>query len=159
MQAFKLIEVREDFLMKVRRFGLDDQNQRVEVTEAKGGEPCRDGFRRAQPGEKIILASYCPFSQVNPYKEYGPIFIFAEAQPKPKFSIDSHGDYFQKGAPVVIRGYSKDQRIVDASLTELDDLRLNVERTFLQEDVLFVLIRFAAFGCYALRIDREEAFY
>ena len=76
---FQLLPLRQDFLHKARVEGLDDQGQPVRrYHSTEGGEPCRDVLRRARPGEEVILASYCPYEQDGPYKEYGPIFILAE---------------------------------------------------------------------------------
>src|SRR6266852_6401185 len=66
------------FLNRVRIEGLDDLGQAVKHVEAEGGEPCRDVLRRAQPGEKLILASFTPFTKPGPYHEYGPVFVLAE---------------------------------------------------------------------------------
>jgi len=74
----------QDFLSRVRERGLDDQMQPVRrYVSTEGGEPCRDVLRRARPGEAVILASYCPFTQAGPYKEFGPVFVLAQASDEP----------------------------------------------------------------------------
>src|SRR5260370_38279661 len=66
------------FLDRARTEGLDDLGQQVKRMRARGGEPCRDVLRRADPGEELILASFTPFIKPGPYKEYGPIFVLAQ---------------------------------------------------------------------------------
>lgn len=61
---YKILPVRDDFLARARSEGIDDLGQPVERMFATGGEPCRDSFRRAEAGEALILASYCPFQHM-----------------------------------------------------------------------------------------------
>jgi hypothetical protein len=152
--AIRIVPIAERFLQRVRD-GLDDLGQPVEHHVAQGGEPLRDCLRRAEPGEAIVLASYCPFTVAGPYKEYGPVFVSASLGPQPTPAVlpfDGRQPYL--GANFVLRAYSQDERIVDARLSSpaaaLDDL----EDFFARTDVSFVLARFAAYGCYALRIER-----
>ncbi|TQV84915.1 DUF1203 domain-containing protein [Aliikangiella coralliicola] len=156
---FKIIPIRPDFLLKVRNAGIDDQNQPIEKMIAQGGEPCRDVLRRALPGEEIILASYCPFTRPGPYKEYGAVFVLAEQSSEvPDFNrlplpSGSETDYL--GDTFVVRAYSEDERIVDASLSMAGDAQKVIEQFFSNEEVHFILVRFAAYGCYAFRIERD----
>lgn len=151
--------IRNDFLQKVRTTGLDDLDQAIEYHVAQGGEPCRDVFRRAVAGERLILASYCPFSVVGPYKEYGPIFVLAKESVE---ELDlqhisccadiTEQTYLQ--AHFVLRAYSTQERIVDACISNPDQAESDLERLFSHPEVAFILIRFAAYGCYAARINR-----
>lgn len=156
---FHVAPIREDFLKKVRETGLDDQGQPVQKMIAEGGEPCRDVLRRANPGEALILASYCPFEQVGPYREYGPVFVLAEASNEPvDYSLlpmpqGQETDYFQ--ADFVLRAYGHQEQIVDATLSSADQAEGTLQRFFASDEVDFVLARFAAYGCYALRMERS----
>jgi hypothetical protein len=152
---YTITPLRADFLRRARNEGIDDLGQPVERLVAAGGEPCRDALRRAEAGEALILASYCPFALAGPYREYGPVFILAQpdqhgpmttalplAGPRPYL-----GDLF------VLRAYSGAERIVAAVLANADDTSAQLQRLFAHDAVAFVLVRFAAYGCYALRID------
>lgn len=156
---FNIVPVRQDFLVKARTLGLDDQGQAVEHLTAKGGEPCRDAFRRARPGEALILASYCPFAHAGPYREYGPVFILAQADAlaAPPAILPVAGEQPYLGASFVLRAYSHDERIVDAVITPPADAAGHLERLFANCDPAFVLARFPAYGCYALKIIRRDA--
>jgi hypothetical protein len=146
--------LRSDFLAKVREQGIDDLGQPVERLTAAGGEPCRDVFRRARAGEALILASYCPFERVGPYREYGPVFVLAEgdaAVPPAVLPVDGELPYL--GASFVLRAYSADERIVDAVLTTPAEAGAQLEGLFARHKPAFVLARFPTYGCYALRID------
>lgn len=157
---FTVTPIREEFLSKVRQTGLDDQNQPVRHSVADGGEPCRDVLRRARPGERIVLASYCPFSRPGPYREYGPVFILA--QPEENQNAKKHlpmptgdaGDYLKANTPVVLRAYSAVENIVTAGLVRPEQVETELVAFFARSEIEFILLRFAAYGCYALRFDR-----
>lgn len=153
----RIVPLREDFLVKVRKDGLDDQNQPVERFAAEGGEPCRDVLRRASPGEGLVLASYCPFSRPGPYKEYGPVFVLAEPSGE---VVDLHALPLPRGAATdylgeqfVLRGYDARERIVDAMLSTPRTCERDLARLLEAPRVAFVLVRFAAYGCYGCRIE------
>jgi len=136
-----------DFLARARA-GLDDLSQPVEAHIALGGEPLRDCLRRAAPGEAILLASYCPFKLAGPYREYGPVFI--AAAPQALTALDPA----YLGASFVLRAYSSKERIVDARLSGPMSSDTDLRELFAMTEVEFVLVRFAAYGCMALRIER-----
>ncbi len=157
MQKIKILPLRDDFLSRARNQGFDDLGQPVERMFATGGEPCRDSFRRAEPGEELILASYCPFQHAGPYREYGPVFILAQGEGSvtPPSSLPLNGAKPYLGASFVLRAYSKSERIVDALLSTPLEAAGHLQRLFEDRGTEFVLARFAAYGCYALRIGRN----
>jgi uncharacterized protein DUF1203 len=141
------------FLTRVRTEGIDDLGQSVKHVEAEGGEPCRDVLRRAKPGEKLILASFTPFSKPGPYKEYGPIFILAgnSAEPVRLDSLPLNG-YLRE--QFVVRAYSEKEEILDAVLVQSGDVHATVDRFLASRDTAFLHVRFPTYGCFACRIDR-----
>lgn len=150
----RLVPIAPRFLQRVRD-GIDDLGQTIEHHVALGGEPLRDCLRRAVPGEAIVLASYCPFTVAGPYKEYGPVFVSAAARElaaPPALSFDGEQPYL--GASFVLRAYSAQERIVDARLSSPSAAAGDLNVLFARADVAFVLARFAAYGCYALRLER-----
>jgi hypothetical protein len=153
---YLIAPLRTDFLLKARAMGIDDLGQDVERLTAKGGEPCRDAFRRADAGEALILASYCPFRRAGPYREYGPVFILADADAGsvPLAGLPVLGARPYLGASFVLRAYSDDERIVDAVISASGDAESHLQRLFAAHDPAFVLARFPAYGCYALRIEQ-----
>ena len=155
---YQITPIRPDFLEQVRGSAIDDLGQPIEVLEAEGGEPCRDVLRRATPGEKLILANYGPFQIEGPYKEYGPVFVLANASnegvdysnlPLPK---GKETDYL--GQVFVLKAYSQNERILDAKLSTPNDAEEDLDVFFTNTAVSFVVARFAAYGCYGFRIDR-----
>jgi len=155
---YQVRALREDFVQRARQEGLDDLNQPVEHHVAQGGEPCRDALRRARPGERLLLASYCPFEQPGPYREYGPVFLLADpvAQAKgaARLPLDGESPYLRES--FVLRAYSPEQRIVAAQIVSPAQAESMLHGLLARADVDFVLARFAAYGCYACRVERGE---
>ncbi len=155
---YHVIPLPAEFLARVR-MGQDDQGQPVEVSVAQGGEPLRDLLRRARPGERIALASYCPFKVAGPYKEYGPVFVSAQASAETpvldRLPLVPASDYLSR--PFVLRAYSSAERIVDATIAAPELAGETIARFLATPEVAFILARFAAYGCYACRIERAPA--
>lgn len=156
ISSYQVRPLREDFVQRARLQGLDDLNQPVEHHIAQGGEPCRDALRRARPGERLILASYCPLDLPGPYREYGPVFLLAdpEAQAKGAARLPLEGELPYLRENFVLRAYSAEQRIVAAEIVSPTQAESTLQDLLARADVDFVLARFAAYGCYACRIER-----
>ncbi|GLR13833.1 hypothetical protein GCM10007907_26230 [Chitinimonas prasina] len=148
--------IRADFLARARMHGLDDQQQPVEYLQAQGGEPCRDVLRRAQPGEALILASYCPFSLPGPYREFGPVFILRDASPVAAsvqaLPLAPVVDYFKD--TLVLRAYTASERIVDGFVVAAGEAEARLQGLWERDEVAFVLARFAGYGCFGCCLRR-----
>ena len=147
-----------DYLHRLRTTGTDALGQPVKHVVAKGGEPCRDVLRRARPGERLILASFSPFTKPGPYHEYGPVFVLANEsnEPVPRKQLPVAGspnDYLRE--QFVIRAYSREEEILDAALVQAVDFEAVVDRFFESSDTAFLHVRFPTYGCFACRIDRS----
>ena len=158
--TFSMTPIDAGFLQRVRATGRDDLGQPVRNLIATGGEPCRDVLRRARRGERLLLASYCPFKYAGPYREYGAVFVLAESSPQhgAPLGLPMQGgssDYWKRDASLVLRAYSSAEDIVAAQLVRPDGLAAAAEEYFTRDDIDFVLVRFPAYGCYALRLDRS----
>ena len=153
---YKIVPVRDEFLSRARIDSIDDLGQPVTRVLAAGGEPCLDVFRRAEAGDALILASYCPFKKIGPYREYGPVFILAQATANvlPPPALPFYGTRPYLGSIFVLRAYSHEEQIVDALLSTPGESLTHLERLFSDTRTDFVLARFAAYGCYSLRVER-----
>jgi len=145
-----IARLRDSFLTRARIDGLDDLDQPVERCAAQGGEPCRDALRRARPGEPLILASYSPFSVRGPYREFGPVFILADAEDADHTVWPAA--YFN--TMFALRAYSQDERIIDARLTPVAEAEATIAMLFALPATAFVHARFGAYGCFALAAQR-----
>jgi len=154
---YRIAPLRASFVQRARREGLDDLNQPVERHVAAGGEPCRDALRRARPGEALLLASYCPFEQAGPYREYGPVFLLADeaAEVLAGERLPIGGERPYLGASFVLRAYSAAERIVDGAVLTASEAEAHLQGLLARPEVAFVLARFPGYGCYACRIERS----
>jgi len=159
--SFQIKPLPQAFLDRARTDGLDDQGQPVQrFISQDGGEPCRDVLRRARPGEELILASYCPYEQTGPFREYGPVYILARPSGEPvDFQrLPAAGDeptaYFRRR--LSLRAYGDDESIRDAVLVSADQAAETAERFLDSLDVAFVQARFPTYGCFACRIERAS---
>lgn len=144
----------DSFVRRAREEGIDDQGQPVVRTiSADGGEPCRDVLRRALPGEELILASYSPFAQPGPYREFGPVYLLANPSDE-EISRDAFpaNDYFN--SRLVLRAYSHQESIREAAMVTAAEAEEAMLRLLEHPDTAFVHARFPVYGCFALRIDR-----
>ena len=142
------------FLDRARNEGIDALGQPVRRMTAEGGEPCRDVQRRARAGEELILASFSPFLEEGPYREFGPVLILANA---------SEEGVTREALPVmqgylrdrfVLRAYSSHEAILDASMVTPAEAEQTLESFLAKPDVAFIHARFPVYGCFACRIDR-----
>ncbi len=157
---YHIVPIHSAFLQRLRDLGLDDQAQLGEHHVATGGEPCRDVLRRAQPGERIMLASYTPFTRPGPYKEFGPIFVMADsaepAAPLPQ-TLDALSAIGYLRDTFVLRAYDAQDRIVDGVVVPSATAEHTLQDMLGRDGVRYVLVRFAGYGCYACRIEASSA--
>ncbi|OHX12196.1 hypothetical protein BI347_00785 [Chromobacterium sphagni] len=157
--TWRVQTLNDGFLRRTREDGLDDLGQSVVRLTAQGDEPCRDALRRARPGEPLILASYSPFRQAGPYREYGPVYLLAAAQPQSSPSLPAllrrAGDDAYLGERIALRAYDRREFMLEAMLVELGLAADLLARWAARPEVASALLRFPAQGCHALRLDRN----
>lgn len=156
MNPIRIAALPQRFLDQVRNEHRDDLGQPVKRLIAKGGEPCRDVLRRAQEGEELILASFSPFAKAGPYREFGPVFVLANASDeeisRDVLPIEGLPPYLRE--QFVIRAYSDAEEIRDAVLTSPAKSADDITRFLADDATAFIHVRFPTYGCFALRIDR-----
>ncbi|MDP9194087.1 MAG: DUF1203 domain-containing protein [Acidobacteriota bacterium] len=142
------------FLDRARNEGIDALGQSVRRMTAEGGEPCRDVLRRARAGEELILASFSPFLEEGPYREFGPVFILANAGEEgvTREALPVMQGYLRDR--FVLRAYSSREEILDAAMVTPAEAEETLESFLAKPEVAFVHARFPIYGCFACRIDR-----
>jgi Protein of unknown function (DUF1203) len=111
-------------------------------------------LRRARAGEELILASFSPFGQEGPYREFGPVFILADASEEnvPREALPMTQGYLRER--FVLRAYSPREEILDAAMVMPAEAEGTLASFFANPEVAFVHARFPLYGCFACRIDR-----
>jgi len=146
------------FLVSLKNSKLDAQNKPPIALIATGGEPLRDTFKCAVAGEEILLASYSPQQQQSPYKEFGPIFVSKVCKQIQNFDLSvlltDHTKDAYLGSQFVIKAYKNDEHIVIADIVTKATAINRITEYFKLDDIAYVQLRFAAFGCYAAKVTR-----
>jgi hypothetical protein len=111
--------------------------------------PCRSCLRISKEPEDLILLSYQPLPDTNPYAEIGPIFIHAH-ECEPYRSREFPADFLER--ELVVRAYDLDGRIADAVVAVPGEAE-NAAASFLTGDrIAEVHVRHRSYTCYAFKV-------
>lgn len=139
-------------------FNLSDEEllargMRRYVADSKPGFPCRVTLEDAEIGEKVILLSYTHQpTDHSPYRAGGPIFVRQNA--KISYRYESEIPPVLTSRLLSLRGYDKDDLIVEAEVVEGQNIDTELPKFFANHDVAYTHIHFARRGCFACRVDR-----
>ena len=121
------------------------------VADTKPGFPCRVTLEDAEPGERVLLLSFPHQPVHSPYKASGPIFVRESAR----------GSFDGSDIPPVLRNrllslraYDVAGMMVDADVTEGNEVEGLLKRLFARSDVENVHIHNARRGCFACSVER-----
>jgi hypothetical protein len=154
MHNFTIVPLDTDLVDRWRTAGADDYGNPLTpvVADKPAAFPCRHCLRDAEPGEPLLLASHSPFALPGPYKEVGPVFVHAERCERWRGGADVPAQLRRR--LLALRGYDRQQTIVDAVVVEGAAMDSELERLLARGDVAFVHARFARTGCFACGIER-----
>ena len=142
------------FILHPLPAGEVDTDAPVTVQRVAGDrEPCRRCLRDAEPGDRLALTAYDPFTVRSPYAGEGPVFVHADGC-EPFASAPGAVSEQVGGRVLSIRAYDRDAMLTEASVLEGE--RFHARATELLDDpaVEFLHVHFAGPGCFAFRVDR-----
>jgi hypothetical protein len=152
---FQISAVRRDDVEEL--FSLDDEALALRgakryVADRTPGFPCRVSLQDAEPGERVILATFPHQPAHSPYHASGPIFVREAAQTAvlSRNTIPS----MLRTRMLSVRAYDAGDLMIDADVVDGRELEAALARIFAQESVRYIHIHFARPGCYACRVDR-----
>ena len=127
------------------RFGhqLQERNQ----------APCRSCLRISKEPEDLILLSYQPLADTNPYAEVGPVFVHAH-DCVPYDSSAFPNDFLSR--ELVVRAYDRAERIADAAIAAPGEAEAAAARFLADENIAEVHVRHRSYTCYDFKIVRES---
>lgn len=137
-------------------YGLSDDALRtagVVARTADGpGFPCRVSLRDAEPGERVLLLNHQHQPADTPFRASHAIFVregAAQAQLAP-------GELPQvfKGRTLSLRAFDTDGMMVAAELAGGEDADAVIVRLLARPDTGCLHAHFAAWGCFAARVER-----
>ena len=131
---------------------LRTRGMRRMIADAKPGFPCRVTLDDAELGERVLLVPFEHQPAHSPYRSSGPIFVRENAHE----SYDHVGDVppALRARLLSVRVYAEDGMMVDAEVTEGQELEPLLERLFANPNVAYAHVHNARRGCYAARVER-----
>lgn len=135
----------------------DAHGQTPERTISDGaGNPCRHCLRYIPKGQDMLVLAHCPFPDLQPYAEIGPIFLCA--QPCVRHSGTKVPEIFTVSPDYLIKGYCAEDRIVYGTgiIVQKDQLMAQAEAIFANPQVAYIHLRSARNNCYQARIDGTD---
>jgi len=121
------------------------------------GVPCRHCLNSVSKGDPYLILAYCPFSDLQPYAEIGPIFLHANPCNAYSQNASMPSDYLN-GKPRIVRGYDRNNRIIYGTGKIVPPAEIIGYAGELLENlsVDYVHVRSAENNCYTFRIDRAS---
>lgn len=151
--AFRIRPLSGDVAAAARDTRTDFLGNPLVVLRDGGTHQCRVCLRLSRPDEGVILLAHKPFETSQPYAETGPIFVHEHAC-APYNEPHLYPAEFPHSA-VVLRGYSSDDRIVDAqAVGRIRTVESAIAGMFETAEVAYIHARNLGYGCYMFRIDR-----
>ena len=143
----------------VRNFqggALDANGQQPERAISDGsGNPCRHCLTEIPSGDSMLILSFKPFTEANPYSESGPIFLCESACTRYADSNELP-EMLAGWEKALIRGYNANGRIVygTGSVVSMQDVPKAASQIFEDEQVSYIHLRSSSYNCYQCRVDR-----
>ena len=114
--------------------------------------PCRLCLRIPKAPEEMILLSYQPLADRNPYAEIGPIFIHSH-DCEPYGDVEQFPEDFAHRR-LVLRAYDREGRIADAVVAEPGDAQESAARFLSDLRIAEVHVRHTSYTCFDFTIVR-----
>lgn len=118
------------------------------------GFPERVELRAARRGESLLLLNHMHQPAKGPYRSSHAIFV-REGALRAYEAIDEVPDVMRV-RQLSLRGFDERGHIADAVLVKGKALAEAVDRLFAKQAVRYIHAHYAAYGCYAARIDRAS---
>jgi Protein of unknown function (DUF1203) len=122
------------------------------IADEKPSFPCRVTLEDAEIGERVLLLSFRHQDAHSPFKASGPVFVRETA--RETYDSNVPPPVFRAGRLLSARAYDAAGMMVDADVTESDDLELLLGKLFARDDTDYVHVHYARRGCFAARVER-----
>lgn len=152
LPALHYLPISTHLAARVRQTRKDDFGHDAVVY--RDAAPCRVCLRIGAVPENLLLLSYRPLDDCNPYAEVGPIFIH-EDPCEPYSAFDAFPEDFVS-REVVIRAYDREGRIAAAMVAQ-PGLGADAAAEFLRNpEIAEVHVRHVSYTCYDFKIVRAS---
>lgn len=140
-----------------RAGGLDAHGAKPERNiAAQANLPCRHCLSKIVEGEEYLTLAYCPFPELQPYAEVGPIFLHAGDCSRYK-DTDTIPAMYLNGEPRILRGYDSNNRIIygTGKVVAPEAMIDYAEQLFEIPEIAYVHARSSSNNCFSCRIEIE----
>lgn len=137
---------------RARRTMEDDFGHTLQIRSEQA--PCRSCLRIPTSPEDLILLSYQPLPDRNPYAEIGPIFVHAR-DCNPYVNLDTLPEDFAS-RELVLRAYTNDGEISDAVVAAPGQAPALAACFLSDPNVNEVHVRHTSYTCYDFKIVRKR---
>lgn len=157
VQAMKFHTYDPEFVTSVRAGGLDAYGNSAERAVSDGaGNPCRCCLDNVPEGAEMLILAACPFPELQPYAETGPIFLCKDncapwqGENVPPI-VTMSPDY-------LVKAYRRDNRIYygTGKIVLAEELIEYAADLLTDAEVAYVDVRSARNNCFQTRITRTK---
>lgn len=134
---------------------LAELNAKRVVAQSSPGYPCRISLADADAGDTLILTNYDHLEGDTPYASRHAVYVRESAEDYTP-DLGEVPDVLKRRL-LSVRGFDRDQMIIDADVVEGVDLAGTLERIFSDDAVQEIHIHNAKQGCFAARAVRASA--
>jgi hypothetical protein len=140
-------------------YGLSDadlaaRNAKRYIADTHPGFPDRIGLRDVEVGEPLILVHHEHQSGATPYRASHAVFV-REGAMESSIVVDQIPMVLRTRV-ISARAFSAKHWMIDADLCAGSDLEAGIERLLANDDVDYLQLHFAKYGCYAARVQRYQ---
>jgi len=136
-----------------RRFSNGDPTVEERIVDAPTGYPCRITLEEARRGERVLLFRHRPFASDGPYAEEGPVFARLESPPAQLGQCELP-PFLANRKLVSVKRYDARHAIAGAEVVNPEECGLAISRALDDQEVAYVHVRNAGYGCFLFRADR-----
>ena len=145
----KYTPIPQEVAEQARKTLRDGFGHQLRVERNQG--PCRLCLGFSKEPEDLILLSYQPLADTNPYAEVGPIFIHPH-NCMPYGSHEFPADFLDR--ELVVRAYDADGRISDATVAAPGEAQAASAAFLTDEKIAEVHVRSRSYTCFLFKVER-----
>jgi hypothetical protein len=143
----------------IELYGLSDadltaRNAKRYIADANPGFPDRIELRDVEVGEPLILVHHEHQPGATPYRASHAIFV-REGAVEPSIVANQIPEVLRTRV-ISARAFDAKHWMIDADLCAGSNLDEVIERLLANEEVEYLQLHFAKYGCYAARVQRAE---
>ena len=122
------------------------------IADQHPGFPCRVSLADAEVGEELLLVPFEHHAVPSPYRATGPIYVRRNAVTASPRAGEIPGYVARR--LISVRAYDRAHWMVEALVSDGQDLRPHFERLFSDPRVDYLHLHNAKQGCFSCRVDR-----